>query len=153
APRRLLVGRSQLVGLLSEVSYLWLDRGKLGRHCDARYRRADAVILLTEPGYEQGRTARRQRAALPSVGTAGLPITTAFLGAARARAATWSIQQVPSPTALNGFLSAVSCSSATACMAVGSSYAGALAERWDGERWTLTNTPRTPLGMDADTPG
>jgi hypothetical protein len=62
-------------------------------------------------------------------------------GGGAARATTWSIQQVPTPTEPDGRLSAVSCSSATACMAVGSSDAGALAESWDGERWRLTKTP------------
>ena len=55
----------------------------------------------------------------------------------------WSVQATPNPVgATDSVLSGVSCSSATACTAVGHftnrSGAGvALAERWDGTRWSI----------------
>jgi hypothetical protein len=44
-----------------------------------------------------------------------------------------------------GGLSGVSCSSSSACTAVGSAFDGppALAERWNGSRWSLQHTPNT----------
>jgi hypothetical protein len=53
----------------------------------------------------------------------------------------WQIQSTPNPAG-GGFLSGVSCSSASACTAVGNSNGGkTLAERWDGTRWTIQATP------------
>jgi hypothetical protein len=69
-------------------------------------------------------------------------------GPSAATASGWSIQSTPKPIVRNGSLTAVSCASSTACVAVGSytdSYAGghvALAERWDGKRWSIQETPR-----------
>ena len=60
-------------------------------------------------------------------------------------AAAWSLQSIPSHLDPTGVLSATSCSSATACTAVGSSSAGTLVERWDGSTWTTQTTP-TPSG-------
>src|SRR5262249_49697669 len=45
-----------------------------------------------------------------------------------------------------GGLNGVSCSSASACTAVGASGAGPLAERWDGARWSIQATPNPPQG-------
>ncbi|HEU4682194.1 MAG TPA: S8 family serine peptidase, partial [Gemmatimonadales bacterium] len=59
----------------------------------------------------------------------------------------WSIQATPNPVGGTGVrLEGVSCSSATACTAVGrytdSSGNGAtLAERWNGTEWTIQSTP------------
>jgi hypothetical protein len=60
----------------------------------------------------------------------------------------WSIQSTPSPKGAT--LSAVSCTSPTACTAVGnytdtSGNYVTLAERWDGSRWSIQPTP-TPTG-------
>ncbi len=59
----------------------------------------------------------------------------------------WAIQAVPNPPG-SGFkaLAGVSCSSAAACMAVGSGGAGGgpLAERWDGTRWAIVPAPSPP---------
>jgi len=41
-------------------------------------------------------------------------------------------------------LSGVSCPSATACVAVGSSSSGTLAETWNGTAWTIQTTPSGP---------
>jgi hypothetical protein len=63
----------------------------------------------------------------------------------------WTIQRVPSPAgAVTVSLSAVSCTSATACSAVGyyaTSGAAfvALAERWDGAKWVIQPAPN-PTG-------
>jgi hypothetical protein len=61
----------------------------------------------------------------------------------------WTIQNVPNPNpeGLNMSLRDVSCTSETACTAVGyyeDSVSGntvTLAERWDGSSWTITSTP------------
>jgi len=56
---------------------------------------------------------------------------------------TWHLQRM---AAVPGtFLNAVSCASTTDCVAVGSSNAGTLAERWIGHRWALQRT-RNPAG-------
>lgn len=65
------------------------------------------------------------------------------------KAAGWSAQTTPSPAEATSRLSAVSCSSSTACTAVGS-YAKTegrliLAERWNGTAWSIQSTP-TPAG-------
>jgi hypothetical protein len=61
----------------------------------------------------------------------------------------WSIEPTPNPTAVSSELEAVSCTSSTACIAVGHSFKTAdvgsaelpLAERWDGTSWSLQTTP------------
>jgi hypothetical protein len=58
----------------------------------------------------------------------------------------WSITPTPSPLAAQAELSAMSCSSASACTAVGDFFNGAgvqvtLAEVWDGSRWAVQPTP------------
>lgn len=59
----------------------------------------------------------------------------------------WTIQTTPKPDgATSSFLSGVSCTSATACTAVGSyntvkGDSGTLAESWDGTNWTIQTTP------------
>ena len=64
---------------------------------------------------------------------------------------TWSVQSTPAPTgAEDTYLYAVSCASATACMAVGNyiTSTGAyamLAESWNGTSWTLQSAP-APAG-------
>jgi hypothetical protein len=55
----------------------------------------------------------------------------------------WRIQ--PMPTVPGASLSAVACASASACMAVGESDSGVLAERWNGTRWRILPAP-TPKG-------
>ena len=61
----------------------------------------------------------------------------------------WSIQSTPNPTgATSGLLSGVSCTSPTACTAVGSFAtstvdAVTLAERWNGTSWSIQTTPNT----------
>ena len=67
---------------------------------------------------------------------------------------TWSIQPTPNPaTPPRSALAAVSCTSASACTAVGSSAVDnfgsssvTLAERWDGTTWSIQPTPNNPHG-------
>lgn len=70
---------------------------------------------------------------------------------------TWSRQRTPGPhshgQAENASLNAVSCTSATACTAVGSDDAGQLlAERWNGSKWSIQRTPLPSIG-EADFEG
>ncbi len=57
----------------------------------------------------------------------------------------WSITPTPNPPGATGVLRAVSCTAGNACTAVGTSTSfghplQALAERWDGARWTIQPT-------------
>ena len=66
------------------------------------------------------------------------------LGAACSRsvaASGWAEQAVPVPGVPSGQLSAVSCTSSNACIAVGWTGTGSLAERWDGNAWTILTVP------------
>ena len=62
----------------------------------------------------------------------------------------WSVQATPNPVGAQGSgLSAVSCTSATACTAVGSTSPSegtdlTLAERWNGTAWSVQATPNRP---------
>jgi len=66
----------------------------------------------------------------------------------------WSRQPTPNPaTPPRSALTAVSCTSATACTAVGNSSldsfgsnSRALAERWNGTAWSIQPTPNSPTG-------
>ena len=64
----------------------------------------------------------------------------------------WTVQKTSTPTTEqegpSGTLSAISCTSATACTAVGTANAMGvtLAEAWNGARWTIQATPPTPGG-------
>src|SRR5215467_5538734 len=60
---------------------------------------------------------------------------------------TWRIQATPNPSGAQvSFLGAVSCRSASACTAIGSSTSSlntpvTLGERWNGTRWAIQSTP------------
>ena len=76
--------------------------------------------------------------------TAFLTITGAHVALASAPA--WKLQPSPNATLPGGELESVSCSSATACTAVGSDLNTAgihvtLAERWNGSTWQRQHTP------------
>lgn len=59
----------------------------------------------------------------------------------------WSVQKTPASTGLNGTLDAVSCASSVSCMAVGAiandprTRDRALAERWNGTKWSVVHLP------------
>lgn len=63
----------------------------------------------------------------------------------------WRLQSVPAPRGSVPVLMGVSCTSRTACTAIGS-YSlrfvhSTLAERWDGKRWSIQATPNPPLSV------
>lgn len=53
----------------------------------------------------------------------------------------WSVQHTPGPAGTDATLRFVSCGSATACVAAGSSSAGRLLEMWDGKTWKIRTAP------------
>jgi hypothetical protein len=59
----------------------------------------------------------------------------------------WSIQPTPTSKRPGYFLGAVSCTSASACTAVGSTPSKLLAERWNGTAWTVQSTPTPPAAV------
>jgi hypothetical protein len=77
-----------------------------------------------------------------------------FMLAERWNGARWEIQYTPDPAdATSSLFNAVSCTSPGACTAVGtydSSSEGrdhTLAERWNGDKWTVQDTPSLPPGF------
>jgi hypothetical protein len=77
---------------------------------------------------------------------AALGVLMIFAGGAVAQTATWTVQKSPNATLSGGQLESVSCSSATACTAVGnyldtSGITVTLAESWDGSAWQKHPTP------------
>jgi hypothetical protein len=70
------------------------------------------------------------------VGPDGTPNTTT-----KFTTAAWKLQITPTTSGYS-ILSGVSCTTPTACTAVGVGTAGALAERWDGSNWTMQATPK-----------
>jgi hypothetical protein len=78
-----------------------------------------------------------------AVGTAGPTLGVVSTEALRWDGTTWQLQQIP-PLPGTG-LNAVSCVTETDCVAVGGPGAGALAEHWDGAKWTVQPTPK-PAG-------
>ena len=63
----------------------------------------------------------------------------------------WSIQNTPNPIgASDSRLNGVSCSSASACIAVGSTDYRPLAERWDGVSWTIQSITSVPPAASLD---
>ena len=96
-----------------------------------------------------GRAARGHlAAALMTVGVLGglLPVS-AWAAPARST--------VPSPntTTQQGLLDGVSCTSAKACTAVGSYNNEALAEAWNGTKWTIEHTPDPYQAKDSTLSG
>jgi hypothetical protein len=74
----------------------------------------------------------------------GTSITSTF--AEQWNGKTWSLATTQNPTSkVNLDLSGVSCTSATACIAVGSGAAGPLAESWNGTSWSI-QTAIAPSG-------
>jgi hypothetical protein len=78
-----------------------------------------------------------------AVGTVGPTRGVSSAEALRWNGTRWRIQ--PIPTVPGASLSALSCASPSACMAVGGSDSGVLAERWNGARWRILPAP-TPKG-------
>jgi len=75
--------------------------------------------------------------------------------AERWNGSSWKIQSVPRPAGgTSSELDGVSCTSMTACTAVGkflsSSGGGPLAERWNGTRWIVQPTPNPTSGTEGE---
>jgi hypothetical protein len=83
-----------------------------------------------------------------SVDATGGPLATL---AERWNGTRWSIQPTPNPAGVQGVrLEGVACTSPSACMAVGGSFANAsLAERWNGTKWVIQASPN-PEGQIFD---
>ncbi len=85
----------------------------------------------------------------PASAVAAKPSSPATAAVATARPG-WAVERAPSPAkAYDSLLTAVSCASATACTAVGYAYEHpssglpvALAEAWNGARWSVQPTPK-----------
>jgi hypothetical protein len=85
-------------------------------------------------------------AAVGQVGSPNAPLIEQWNGTA------WTAATVPAPPATDqSQLNAVSCASATDCVAVGSSVAGATTstfiEQWNGQSWNIVTSPN-PTGSD-----
>jgi hypothetical protein len=99
----------------------------------------------------------RPRRRRPARTAAGILATAALItaacglatGTAHAAAASWTIQATPATSGNAAELAAVSCWSATACIAAGTQGTAAaprpLAERWQAGRWTIQAVPQ-PAG-------
>jgi hypothetical protein len=84
--------------------------------------------------------------AAPAIGT----LQAAATASTAATTLSWSIEKSPNPTLQQGSFAAVSCSSSSACIAVGSYATGpssqsALGAGWNGTAWKLQTVP-SPVG-------
>jgi hypothetical protein len=76
-----------------------------------------------------------------AVNSAGSLVTLAQ----RWQGSSWTLESTPNPAGSNfDLLSGVSCTSSTACTAVGGADQVTLAELWDGSSWTIQPTPNPP---------
>ncbi len=83
-----------------------------------------------------------------AVGRSNLPGGQAAL-AERWNGKVWRIQHTPKPAGQSQTsLAGVSCTSASACEAVGAGTAGTFAESWNGRKWTAHRTPLPKGGRD-----
>jgi hypothetical protein len=80
-----------------------------------------------------------------AVGTDELPAERSITLAEVWRGHRWTITRTPPLDSPSNSLDAVSCPSATDCMAVGSTGHQLLIERWNGARWAIQRAPR-PAG-------
>ncbi len=122
--------------------------------------------LQRNPGRQGGESKLGGRRARAAALLAAITLSAGFgclaaAGAAQASVASpaagsaWKVQTTPNPaTAVISFLKSVSCTSASACTAVGGYSAkggagGLLAERWNGKAWSI-QVPPTPTGTAGD---
>jgi hypothetical protein len=78
--------------------------------------------------------------------------TVAMSSPAGAKKIPWSVVPTPNPSPSHGsHLDAVTCPSASNCLAVGAAFDGptgndqAVAELWNGSAWSIVNTPSNPI--------
>jgi hypothetical protein len=129
--------------------------------------------VLSAPGVSRARAAALLTAITLVCGLAGLagagaaqasPATASAARASAARAsaaspaasAAWKVEKTPNPSgAVISYLHEVSCTSASACTAVGAyslkggSGGSIMAERWNGKAWSIQVMP-TPKGTEGD---
>src|SRR5215472_17069289 len=66
----------------------------------------------------------------------------------------WSLQHAPEPPgSAYSILQGVSCTSPTACTAVGGDSAGTVAESWNGTRWSVQATPTQTVAFSSQLDG
>jgi hypothetical protein len=129
------------------------NRASIENRPRLRSRRSKRVVTSEDAGKEIDVATRSIVAALTLAGgwAAVACAALCLANADPAAASAWSIQRTPNPVgATDSVLSGVSCTSLTACTAVGYFTDGVgagvpLAERWNGTRWTVQPTPR-PAG-------
>jgi hypothetical protein len=118
-----------------------------------------AWVTRTSPNRSGAKNSELNGVSCPSasactaVGSSGLPGGYVTL-AERWNGTAWSVQPTPNPSgATTSVLQGVSCSSASACTAVGSYYADdryvTLAERWNGTAWSVQATPNPSSATDS----
>ena len=129
--------------------------------------RRPAVVAMARTAGIAGVVLALGSAAVPSASAATVtsagdaaaqPAAAARSGHAAARSAAWAVLPTPNPLASQGQLIAVSCTSATACIAVGSRQdrtgAGVtLAESWNGTAWSVLKTPNPPGATESSLAG
>jgi hypothetical protein len=122
------------------------SRRRLGKYAAALMAVAlSAGAMLAATSAAQASPAPVRPSAVPDPASVPLRPSTGATG--------WSIESTPNPQAPTGTLQAVSCTSVSACTAVGSSDTNdgasvTLAERWNGTAWTIQPTPN-PSGSTA----
>ena len=104
-----------------------MSNGRWRRILSGRIRAASMCILI---------------GCLGIIGTLEGVVASAGVAEATANPRAWTI--VPSANSTFSQLYSVSCTTPTACMAVGSSGTGPLAERWDGSEWSIVPAPSSP---------
>jgi len=150
--RMLLLRKHGYAATLDQVNNVE-HRGGLVLHC----RWLGVVARHTPLGGDRSRHVARMRVAAGAT-AAALVLTVSLAGAGANTSPGWAIQSTPNPVAAKeSSLAGISCSSATACIAVGWSATNAagggfyqpsrvvLVERWNGANWTLQPAP-TPAG-------
>lgn len=141
---------------------LWLASGEPAAASGWAIQAAPAV-----PGLTSGRLSAvscTSRTACVAVGSYTNKANIVLPLAERWNGANWSIQRTPHPAgAKRASLSGVSCTSRSACTAVGGfgkpfdpelqPIGAALVERWNGTRWTIQRTPKPPGATNASLSG
>lgn len=147
--------RSELAGRCPETVSLRVPTarpvGRFLRHDDRMYvcrrrlpGRASPTFLPSRSPFKHRPSSTPRR--WPRAALCGLVGWATLACAATASASAWSVQALPPAVSPTGTLSAVSCISVRACVAVGFSAAGGdaqhpLVERWNGNRWSIQPTP------------